>query len=62
MTRVETRSEDKRKQDALAEKARYQREWYRRNPGKRTEYNLRYWEKKARERQAIEERHTEPAE
>lgn len=62
LTRVETRSEDKRKQVALAEKARYQREWNKRNPDKKREYNLRYWERKAMKRLAQEEGHTEPSE
>lgn len=62
MTRVEPRSVDERKQLALAEKARYNREWRKRNPGKSREYNMRYWERKATERMKQEEGRTEPAE
>jgi hypothetical protein len=36
-------------QKARDAKNRYQREWYKRNPGKEREYHNRYWAKKARE-------------
>lgn len=62
MTKVEPRSEDERKQIALAEKARYYREWRKRNPGKSQEYNRRYWERRALKRMDQEEGRTEPAE
>lgn len=35
-------------------RAKYMREWRKRNPGKQKEYNERKWERKAREQQEKE--------
>ena len=33
--------------EAKAARAKYQREWYKKNPDKRREYMAKYWERKA---------------
>lgn len=42
--------------EAKAVKAKYAREWRKKNPGKSREYIARYWEKKAREFQQEQEK------
>lgn len=47
--------------EAKKAKAAYQREWYRKHPGKAREYQDRYWKKKAAEAAADEQADNEEA-